>query len=103
MTPRELSPRESEIAVIGLARSGRAVATLLKKHGYNVYASDIASSPDTGIVAEHLRGQGVSVDIGVHDLERLSRAGLLVTSPGVPPTAKPLTIARDKGIPIASE
>ena len=48
MTPRELAPRESEIAVIGLARSGRAVAMLLKKHGYNVYASDRASLPNSG-------------------------------------------------------
>ena len=103
MTPRELAPRESEIAVIGLARSGRAVATLLKKHGYNVYASDIASSPDTGIVAEQLRALGVAVDIGTHDLERIGRSALVVTSPGVPPTAKPLASAREKGITIASE
>src|SRR5256885_9439248 len=103
MTPRELAPRESEIAVIGLARSGRAVATLLKKHGYNIYASDIASSPDTALAAEQLRALGVAVDIGVHDLERIGRSALVVTSPGVPPTAKPLAIAREKGITIASE
>ena len=103
MTPRELVPREREIAVIGLARSGRAVAILLRKHGYTVYASDVASSPDTGRCAEELRAQGVSVDIGRHDLERLGRAGLLVTSPGVPPSAKPLAFAREMGVPIASE
>ncbi len=103
MTPRELVSRESEIAVIGLARSGRAVAMLLRKHGYNVYASDVASSPDTGRCAEELRAQGVSVDIGRHDLGRLANAGLVVTSPGVPPSAKPLAFAREKGITIASE
>jgi UDP-N-acetylmuramoylalanine--D-glutamate ligase len=103
MTPRELVPRGSEIAVIGLARSGRAVAMLLKKHGYNVYASDVASSPDTGRCAEELRAQGIAVDVGRHDLERLARAGLVVTSPGVPPSAKPLSFARETGIPIASE
>lgn len=103
MTPRELVPRESEIAVIGLARSGRAVATLLRKHGYNVYASDVASSPDTGRCATELRAQGISVDVGRHDLERLGRASLVVTSPGVPPSAKPLAFAREKGIRIASE
>ena len=103
MTPRELAPRESEIAVIGLARSGLAVATLLKKHGYKVYASDIASSPDTGIVAEQLRALGVAVDIGVHDLGRIASSALVVTSPGVPPTAKPLAFAREKGITVASE
>src|SRR5438093_334263 len=103
MTPRELVPRESEIAVIGLAKSGRAVAMLLRKHGYNVYASDVACSPDTGRCAEELRAQGVVVDVGRHDLERIARAGLVVTSPGVPPSARPLAFAREKGIAIASE
>src|SRR2546430_5935469 len=103
MTPRELVPRESEIAVIGLAKSGRAVAMLLRKHGYNVYASDVASSPETGRCAEELRGRGIVVDIGRHDLERLARAALVVTSPGVPPSAKPLAFARENGITIASE
>ena len=103
MTPRELVPRESEIAVIGLARSGRAVAMLLRKHGYNVYASDVASSPDTGKAGEELRAQGIAVDVGRHDLERLARARLVVTSPGVPPSARPLAFVREMGIPIASE
>ena len=103
MTPRELVPREKEIAVVGLARSGRAVSMLLRKHGYNVYASDVASSPDTGRCAEELRARGVSVDIGLHDLGRLANAGLVVTSPGVPPTAKPLAFARSKGVTVASE
>ena len=103
MTPRELVPRESEIAVIGLARSGRAVATLLRKHGYNVYASDLVSSPDTGRCAEELRSQGISVDVGRHDLERLARASMVVTSPGVPPSARPLAFSRENGIRVASE
>jgi UDP-N-acetylmuramoylalanine--D-glutamate ligase len=103
MTPRELAPRESEIAVIGLARSGRAVATLLRKHGYNVYASDLASSPDTGRCAEELRAQGVVVEVGHHDLDRLARAALVVTSPGVPPSARPLAFAREAGIRVVSE
>jgi UDP-N-acetylmuramoylalanine--D-glutamate ligase len=103
MTLRELVPRESEIAVIGLARSGRAVATLLRKHGYNVYASDLASSPETGRCAEELRALGIVVDVGRHDLDRIARGSLVVTSPGVPPSARPLAFAREKGIRIASE
>lgn len=103
MSPRELVPREGEIAVIGLARSGRAAAMLLRKHGYNVYASDVASSPDTGRCAEELRAQGIVVDVGRHDLERLERASLVVASPGVPPSARPLAFAREKGVRIASE
>ena len=103
MSPRELVPREGEIAVIGLARSGRAAAMLLRKHGYNVYASDVASSPETGSCAEELRAKGIIVDVGRHDLERLERASLVVASPGVPPSARPLAFAREKGIRVASE
>src|SRR3954462_9480732 len=103
MTPRELVPREREIAVIGLARSGRAVALLLAKRGYRVYASDVASSPETGRCADELRELGIAVDVGRHDLERLARAALVVTSPGVPPSAKPLALARQMHIPVASE
>jgi UDP-N-acetylmuramoylalanine--D-glutamate ligase len=103
MSSRELVPREGEIAVIGLARSGRAVVTLLRKHGYNVYASDFASSPETGKVAEELRALGAVVDVGRHHVERLARAALVVTSPGVPPSARPLEFARENGVRIASE
>ena len=103
MSPRELVPGVGEIAVIGLARSGRAAAMLLRKHGYEVYASDVVSSPDTGRCAEELRAQGIVVDVGRHDVERLGRASLVVASPGVPPGAKPLAFARDKGVRIASE
>lgn len=103
MIPGELVARGSEIAVIGLARSGRAVATLLQKHGYTVYASDLASSPDSGRCAEELRAQGIVVEVGRHDLDRLARASLVVTSPGVPPSARPLAFARESGIRIVSE
>lgn len=103
MTPLELGPGVGEIGIIGLARSGRAAAMLLKKHGYDVYASDVISSPDTGRCAEELRAHGIVVDVGRHDLERLGRASLVVASPGVPPTARPLAHAREKGVRIASE
>src|SRR3979411_2484542 len=103
MSPRGLVPGVGEIAVIGLARSGRAAAMLLRKYGYNVYASDVASSPDTGRCAEELRSQGIVVDVGRHDLERLARASLVVASPGVPPSARPLAFSRENGIRVASE
>jgi UDP-N-acetylmuramoylalanine--D-glutamate ligase len=103
MSPRGIVPGVGEIAVIGLARSGRAAAMLLRKHGYDIYASDVVSSPETGRCAEELRAQGIVVDVGRHDLERLARASLVVASPGVPPSARPLAFAREKGVRIASE
>ena len=49
--PRCRGP-QGEIAVIGLARSGRAAAMLLRQHGGEVYASDAAASPETGAVRQ---------------------------------------------------
>ena len=99
----ELGWLRGEIAVLGLARSGRAVGHLLARTGAEVYASDLGASPAIQAAAEALRGDGAAVDVGRHDLERIGRASLVVTSPGVPPDAPPLAAARAAGIPVVSE
>ena len=72
----------NEIAVVGLARSGRAVATLLARTGNVVYASDAGRSPELDATAETLRSEGVDVELGGHTTRRLERASLVVVSPG---------------------
>ena len=93
----------SEIAVIGLARSGRAVATLLARSGNTVYASDGADTDALRATARQLSADGVDVQLGGHDTARIAGAGLLVVSPGVPPDAPPLAAARQAGVDIVSE
>jgi UDP-N-acetylmuramoylalanine--D-glutamate ligase len=90
-----------EIAVVGLARSGRAVATLLARTGADVYASDSGKDKTLDATATALGTEGVDVQLGAHDLERIGRASLVVVSPGVPPSAAPLTAARARGLEIA--
>src|SRR6266705_2012032 len=92
-----------EIAVIGLARSGRSVATLLARAGVPVYASDIGAPGDLQATAAALRSEGVVVDAGGHDLGRIGRASLVVASPGVPPAARPLEVARRASVDVVSE
>lgn len=92
-----------EIAVVGLARSGRAAAQLLARSGADVYASDSGQSDELTETAKILRADGVDVQLGAHDLERIARCGLVVASPGVPPTAPPFKAARYAGVPIVSE
>jgi UDP-N-acetylmuramoylalanine--D-glutamate ligase len=93
----------NEIAVVGLARSGRAVATLLARTGNVVYASDAEHTPDLDATAEVLRREGVDVELGGHTLRRLEHASLVVASPGVPPDAPPIVAARRKGVDVVSE
>src|SRR5262249_49704788 len=92
-----------EIAVVGLARSGRAAARLLARAGEQVYASDLDASPELGATAAELRKDQVAVELGRHNLERIAKASLVVASPGVPPTAPPFAAARAAGVAVVSE
>lgn len=94
---------QREIAVIGLARSGRAVSTLLARTGNTVYASDGSRSPALEKTARELEGEGVAVDLGAHNIDRVTRASLVVVSPGVPPESPVVQAAIKKGIDVVSE
>ncbi|MEX1187529.1 MAG: UDP-N-acetylmuramoyl-L-alanine--D-glutamate ligase [Gemmatimonadaceae bacterium] len=96
-------PTDGEIAVLGLARSGRAVALLLGKHGHKVYASDASSDAGAARAATELSAAGIAAESGGHDLDRVGRAAAVVASPGIPPSAPPLAAARERGVPILSE
>lgn len=98
-----LAQRSGEFAVVGLARSGRAAALLLRRAGLSVYASDASRSDATTAVARELEIAGVSVDVGTHDLRRLAGASVVVVSPGIPPEAPPVRAAREAGVPVVSE
>ena len=95
--------QRGEIAVIGLGRSGLAAARLLARDGARVYASDAGSGASVAQAAAALRAEGIAVDGGRHDLARIAAAALVVASPGVPPGAPPLAVAREAGVPIVGE
>lgn len=92
-----------EIAVLGLARSGTAVAKLLLQAGHRVYASDGGDSTPVRENGNSLRSLGARVDTGAHDLGRLERASMVVVSPGIEPSAAPVAVARRAGVPVVSE
>ena len=92
-----------EISVLGLARSGRAAAELLRRAGADVYASDAGSGDTVDHAATALEKLGVVVQRGGHDLARIARSALVVASPGIPPEAPPLVAAREAGVPIVGE
>ena len=95
--------RHGEVAVIGLARSGDAASRLLRARHATVYASDSAKTPEVESIASALRTSGVDAQTGGHDLARIARAALVVTSPGISPDAPPIMAARRAGVPVISE
>ncbi len=92
-----------EISVLGLARSGRAAAELLRRAGADVYASDAGTGDSVAHAAAALERLGVDVQSGGHDLSRIAASALVVASPGIPPDAPPLVAARAAGVPVVGE
>ncbi|HYN83560.1 MAG TPA: UDP-N-acetylmuramoyl-L-alanine--D-glutamate ligase [Gemmatimonadaceae bacterium] len=99
----EEAPPGGEIAVLGLGKSGTAVTRLLLSEGRRVYASDSGASSAASENAEKLKALGADAVSGLHDLERIASASLVVVSPGIPPEAPPLRAASDARVPIVSE
>jgi UDP-N-acetylmuramoylalanine--D-glutamate ligase len=92
-----------EVGVVGLGKSGVAATLLLRDLGIPVYASDTGSGPRYEEWARTLRNAGAAVELGGHDLARISRAAAVVVAPGVPPDVPPLESARRAGLEIYAE
>jgi UDP-N-acetylmuramoylalanine--D-glutamate ligase len=85
--------------VVGLARSGAAIASVLAERGETVLGVDSGSPGE----AAGLEGPGVEVSLGVEGTRQLDRARTLVKSPGVPQDAPVVAAARERGIEVTGE
>ncbi len=92
-----------QIAVVGLAASGRAAARLAIKQGGTVHVSDLRSDASAHACGAELRGLGVDVDLGTHPIDRIAAAETIVVSPGIPPDAPVLRALAERGVSWISE
>jgi UDP-N-acetylmuramoylalanine--D-glutamate ligase len=92
-----------EIAVVGLGKSGVAATRLLRHEGLPVYASDVGGGPAYDAWSAELGDLGAAVQLGGHDLARITGAAAVVVAPGVPPDVPPLAAARAAGLAIHAE
>lgn len=100
MKPGEVGGKR--FSVIGGARSGVAVARLLKQHGAVVFVSDRAAAEKMEQVGKELTAVGIPFEFGINS-PRVLDAGALVLSPGVPSDMPLVTQALDRGMPVLSE
>ncbi len=82
------------VAILGLGRSGASAAAYLAGKGAKVLLSESGSGAAQGSKIEELSGLGVAVELDGHSDEALSSAELIVTSPGISPSAPVLVKAR---------
>jgi UDP-N-acetylmuramoylalanine--D-glutamate ligase len=95
-------PLARRIAVLGFARSGRALAEALCARGVEVSVGD--SRPEAEFDGlDALRSAGVRFFFGGPAPEFLAGAQWLAVSPGVPLDVKPVRDARARGIAVLSE
>ncbi|QGH34425.1 UDP-N-acetylmuramoyl-L-alanine--D-glutamate ligase [Gracilibacillus salitolerans] len=73
----------AKVLVLGLAKSGTAVAKLLNRNGVEVIANDLKASEDDENV-QSLQSQGISVIVGEHPLSLLDDVDAIIKNPGVP-------------------
>jgi UDP-N-acetylmuramoylalanine--D-glutamate ligase len=103
MSAAPIRVRDARVGVIGLARSGAAVARLMAREGARVYASDVADGEKPAAAAEALRTEGIDAEVGGHDRGRLAACDWIVVSPGVPPAATVLQDPDVRSRPIYGE
>ncbi|MDE3057920.1 MAG: UDP-N-acetylmuramoyl-L-alanine--D-glutamate ligase [Bacteroidota bacterium] len=94
--------RNKKISIIGAARSGIAVAQLLRHFGAAVFVSDKESAEKLSESVAELRAAGITYETGNHS-ERVFDSSWVVLSPGVPSGAPVVLEARRRRIHIVSE
>lgn len=92
-----------KVLVVGMARSGVAVARFAASRGAVVTVNDARTLDALGADAVELQGEGMTVVAGGHPVELFTGADLVVVSPGVPADAEPLVAARAAGVAVISE
>ncbi|MDP1808596.1 MAG: UDP-N-acetylmuramoyl-L-alanine--D-glutamate ligase, partial [Actinomycetota bacterium] len=95
--------KDKTVIVIGLARTGAAVARCCRGLGARVLVLEKSAEPVEPDQAASLLSLGIEVSYGDHDLEVLDGADLVIPSPGVPPANPLLRRALAAGLPVISE
>jgi UDP-N-acetylmuramoylalanine--D-glutamate ligase len=89
--------------IVGLRRTGLAVARFLHQQGARIVATDTADETELGDALKSLRDMGATVELGPHRSSVLQAADLIVISPGVSHTIAPIAEARSRGVQVIGE
>ena len=95
--------KDKKILIVGLARTGVAVARFLVQAGALVTVTDMAEEEALAERLEELADLEIGFELGRHVPYSFLMADLIVVSPGVPMDIKPLTMARAQKRRVVSE
>ena len=92
-----------QVLVVGMARSGLAVAQYLHRRGARVVITDQRPAQELSREIRRLLEMGVAIETGGHGERSFQEAEIIVVSPGVPAQLPELEHARSRGIPVWGE
>ncbi len=95
--------QNKHVLVVGLARSGLAVARALVRRGAVVTVSDNRPPAEFREVLPELLKDKVGLELGAQRAETFLKNEMIVISPGVPWDLPQLQAARERGIPVYPE
>jgi len=89
--------------IVGMARSGVALAKLLCREGAMVTVSDMKPADAFGDQLEEIRELPIRFRLGEDGLDALKGQDMLIISPGVPIDAPIVKAAKEMGVPVSGE
>jgi UDP-N-acetylmuramoylalanine--D-glutamate ligase len=95
--------RGKRVLVVGLARTGRATARCLQRHGAQVTVTDSRPPYELRADVAELLALKIGMELGLHREATFLVQDMIVVSPGVAPELPELQAARAQGIPVVSE
>ncbi len=95
--------QKEKVLVIGIARSGIAVAKFLRGKGAEVTLTDIKDRQQLGSIVEDLERSDINLVLGQQPDIKREDISFIVVSPGVPLTIEPIQKAYRQAIPVYSE
>jgi UDP-N-acetylmuramoylalanine--D-glutamate ligase len=102
-TRRERDWTGQRVAVLGLARQGKALARYLAERGADVIVSDRKAAKELVEERQELADLSVEFEFGGHTTELLSNTDLLCLSGGVPVDLPIVQQALEQGIPLSND
>ncbi|MGB5105853.1 MAG: UDP-N-acetylmuramoyl-L-alanine--D-glutamate ligase [Candidatus Zixiibacteriota bacterium] len=95
--------KDKRISILGMARSGTAVAQLVRKYGGIPFVSEMKPAEKVTSEVRMLEEQGISFEVGGHTERAMREVDFFIVSPGIPATAPFMREIERRHLPVFSE
>jgi UDP-N-acetylmuramoylalanine--D-glutamate ligase len=102
-TNKDMDLKGKNTLVVGLARTGVALARFLAEHGVKVTVTDQAPAAELADPRRDIADLGIVEELGIPQPSCVTDYHLILLSPGVPPELPWLEEARGGGVPVWGE